>query len=608
MSIKNYIIFSSIDWETHRQIHHQLVDSIKQINGNVLFIENTGVRSPNIGDIDRILARVKKRLRSTFGFTKVDDKLTIYSPAFIPFPYNRLAIFLNRIFIGKAIRNWLKISNFNDYACLTFLPTPSINKIIRHLNPSLKIYYCADNMSRSVKKKDQIIKSEESLFAMVDIVFATSEKLFKLAKKYNDSCHLIPAGIDTNIFPPKIKPKKPKELSNFKGPIVGYIGAISSVFDQELIVSLAKKIRTFNIVLVGPIYTNVKKLRNEKNIFFIEQIEHSRVPDFLESFHITLIPYKVNEFTDSVYSCKLNEYLSMGKNVVATPTYEIKQFNIENDNVLYISESNEHFITTIKELLNVKSPSKAEVSRRVKIALSNSWDKRFESIQYLIKEKLKKNTNNSINPKDSFIEKYRKKKLRIIKYLSLVTIFSYIILYTNSIYFIGENLIIKDKPVKSDAIVVFSGDGDTDYTNLTYQNRALDAINLYKKGYANKIYLSSGRDQLISDVELIKLYLINRGVQEKDLYVLDSYPSSTLMNVRMVSNLLMQNKDKKILFLTAPYHTYRAVLTWKKQSPQINVITPDLREKIDKSFNLKRLKIIFYESLAIIHNWLNNRI
>ena len=54
MKGKNFIIFSSIDWTTHWQIHHQLTMSLINSGNKVLFIENIGVRSPEFKDFGRI--------------------------------------------------------------------------------------------------------------------------------------------------------------------------------------------------------------------------------------------------------------------------------------------------------------------------------------------------------------------------------------------------------------------------------------------------------------------------------------------------------------------------------------------------------------------------
>jgi len=176
----------------------------------------------------------------------------------------------------------------------------------------------------------------------------------------------------------------------------------------------------------------------------------------------------------------------------------------------------------------------------------------------------------------------------------------------------GEQLIARDSPKKSDAIVVFSGDGEVSYQNLSYQNRALDAIELYKEGYANKIFLSSGREQTIADVEMIKLYLVSKGVPESSIYILEKYPDSTYQNVIMVKKDLEKNNIKSILFITSPYHSRRAVLTWGKNAPNIevisfNVVNP-LHRGVQWNIGLDKIRIIVYEYAAIVHNWISGRI
>jgi uncharacterized SAM-binding protein YcdF (DUF218 family) len=176
----------------------------------------------------------------------------------------------------------------------------------------------------------------------------------------------------------------------------------------------------------------------------------------------------------------------------------------------------------------------------------------------------------------------------------------------------GEQLIANDSPKKSDAIVVFSGDGKASYRNLSYQKRALDAVRFYKEGYADKVFLSSGREQAIADVEMIRLYLVSKGVPELSIYILEIYPNSTHQNVIMVKENLEKNNVKSILFLTAPYHLRRALLTWKKNAPNIEVTSPNLVNSsysgMQWSLGLDKMRVIVYEYIAIVHNWLIGRI
>ena len=54
LSNRNIIILSSIDWDSHRQLHHELVNYLISRKNNILFVENTGSRTLKVSDFPRI--------------------------------------------------------------------------------------------------------------------------------------------------------------------------------------------------------------------------------------------------------------------------------------------------------------------------------------------------------------------------------------------------------------------------------------------------------------------------------------------------------------------------------------------------------------------------
>lgn len=609
--VKNYIIFSSIDWSTHWQIHHQLVGSIIDSGDRVLFIENTGARSPQIRDLSRIIDRLKSRAQSTYGYKNINDNLTVLTPIFIPYPYNKLSILLNTLIISKSIKNWIEAAKFYDPICIAFLPTPSVQEVIRSINPKLTIYYCADDMSRSLKNSLKLKKYEEIFYKNSDLVFTTSHKMHRRALQFSKSVYNIPAGIDSRKFPPKNELTIPSDIEQIVHPIIGYIGAISDVFDKDLVVQMAAALPDVSILIVGPKHTDISILENVKNIIFIGEKEHNLIPDYISSFDIAMIPYVVNQGTNSVYSCKLNEYLSLGKAVLSTNLDEVIVFNEENDYLVSIGVNVEDFIQKAKKLLKFLPEEKErERVKRINVAKKNTWNKRFAEIDsvidYHLELKLKDEDKNWVK---KLISMHKKSKYMLINRLTIIFMFYFFIFYSPFFWFIGERLVVYGFPEKSDAIVVFSGDGEVSYKNLSYQKRTLESIRLYKEGYADKIFLSSGREQTIADVEMIRLYLVNRGVPESSIYILDKYPNSTYQNVKMVKDKLDKNNINSVLFLTSPYHSLRSMLLWKKNAPDKRIISY-VKKLPNNSWNIgfDKIRVIAYEYTSIIYNWIIGRI
>jgi len=469
-------------------------------------------------------------------------------------------------------------------------------------------------MAKSSLSASQIRPYEDYFFESVDIVFTAAYVIQEYAKKFSKKVFYFPPGIDFDKFEIALKDNKdiPSDLKNITGPIVGYIGTLGKVLDQELLCDLADRCSDYTIVMIGPKYTNIDVLEAKSNIVFLGAKPHNQLPYYIKGFDVGIVPYICNDFTEGVYPSKLNEYLAMGVPAVSTNLREVRESKEVYGETAVIADNTEEFVEAVKSLV-VEKNGDSRKKQRIKVAKENSWESRFEGLSKVIERELisvegpqlevgwKKQFNHYFN-----LQSKRRKIILMYVFVLLV------IFYSPLFWLIGEQLIVSDSPKKSDAIVVFSGDGEVSYQNLSYQNRALDAIDLYDKGYAEKIFLSSGREQTIADVEMIRLYLTNKGVANPSIHILEKYPNSTYQNVRMVKKNLEKEKIKSILFITSPYHSRRAVLTWKKNAPNIKVInfvSEDLLSKgMQWNIGMDKIRVIMYEYFAMMHNWLAGRI
>ena len=613
---QNFIIFSSVDWTTHWQLHHQLTTSLVSDGNNVIFVENTGVRSVGISDIGRLRERISNWRRGSHGFSSIDsNNLTLYSPILLPFPYSKLSLFFNEKIFNLSISRWIKASNFSYPIIISFLPTPLIQNAINSIDSKLTIYYCANNMAESSISASQVKPYEDHFFKSVDIVFTTAYVIQEYAKRFSEKVFYFPPGIDFDKFKTVLESSDkdiPSDLKNISKPIVGYIGALGKVLDQDLLCALASKCSDCTIVLIGPKYTDVRLLEEESNIVLLGAKSHDQLPYYIKEFDVGIIPYICNDFTESVYPSKLNEYLAMGAPVVSTNLREVRESKEVYGETVIIANNTEKFIEAVKSLI-VEKNNTSLTAQRVKIARNNSWESRFNGISRIIEESLitAENQKIKINWRNKFDSYFFLRLSR--RKIVFFAVFGFLItMYSPLFWFMGEQLVIRDAPKKSDAIVVFSGDGEVSYQNLSYQNRALDAIEIYQKGYANKIFLSSGRKQTIADVEMIKLYLVSKGVPMSSIYMLEKYPNSTYQNVIMVKQDLNKNNVSSIVFITSPYHSLRSALIWRKNAPSIDITTVSMTNRLYEDsqwgIDLNKMKVIVYEYAAIAHNWLTGRI
>jgi uncharacterized SAM-binding protein YcdF (DUF218 family) len=605
---RDYVIISSIDWSCNWQIHQQLATSLVESGHRVLFVENTGARGPRSGDFSRIRDRIRNWLKSTRGFFDVRESLTVFSPLFIPLPYSRLALLLNRYLLSNAIGKWRRSSRFHSPVIISFLPTPLSQLLIEDINPTLVVYYCADDMSGRSDGAARLKTYEDTFFSKVDAVFCSSHSLLEYAGRFNKHVFLFPAGVDFHKFEAaREEGKVPAELSALSRPVIGYVGAISAVFDQALLVHAAHALPEASFVLVGPEFTDLSLLKACPNITLLGMRPHGDVPGYIMGFDVALIPYVNNAFTDAVYSCKLNEYLAMGKPVVATDMRELRFYIERHGNVLSIAKTRDEFVEKIRQAL--VNTDDAGGLARIAAARVNSWDQRFEGVCSVIGQLLEEKEAVRISWQNRLTSFYRRGRIRIIKFWLILAACYAVIFYTPLLWFAGDMLVMRDAPVKADVIVVFSGDGDPGYVNESYQKRALDAFILYRARYSGKILLSSGKGQEISEAEVVRALLLESGVPSSVMSVVGKTPTSTWENVQFTAGQLRRDGARKIIFVTAPYHSRRAYLTWKKLAPELDVsaisVVDTPSEQLRWRTSFRMAKVIAYEYLAIVYYWWN---
>ena len=161
------VIISSIDWNTQRQVIHELSEQLSKDKKNrILFIENTGVRSLSLKkDFFRVLNRLKFWFGSTKGFTKKNNNITIYTPLFFPFfIYSKVSLWINSIIITNLVMYWLKFNNYKYPIVISFLSTPLAQSLIKNINPKSTIFYCIDNMSESSASANKLKKWGDRFF------------------------------------------------------------------------------------------------------------------------------------------------------------------------------------------------------------------------------------------------------------------------------------------------------------------------------------------------------------------------------------------------------------------------------------------------------------
>ncbi|WP_421943935.1 glycosyltransferase [Pedobacter sp.] len=245
------------------------------------------------------------------------------------------------------------------------------------LKPSLSIYYSRDYMIAVDYWKKHGEKLEPLLIAKNDLCVANSTFLADYCRQYNPNAYYVGQGCDLDIFYQQDVKKEIPELVNTKRPLIGYVGALQSIrLDVEIILHIAKSKPEWTIVLVGPEDDLFKKseLHTYKNVIFSGMKPIDTLPDYINAFDVCINPQLVNLVTIGNYPRKIDEYLAVGKPVVATETKAMESFS----EFVYLAKTKEDYVKYIEKALSEDSQELQEQRRT--FALGHTWENSVKEI------------------------------------------------------------------------------------------------------------------------------------------------------------------------------------------------------------------------------------
>ncbi len=245
------------------------------------------------------------------------------------------------------------------------------------LSPTVSIYYSRDYMIATSYWKHHGERLEPLLIAKSDLCVANSVYLANYCRKYNAHSYNVGQGCELDIFTSASGVALPDDMKGMPGPVVGYVGALQSHrLDIDLLAHVGECLPEMSIVLVGPEDEKFRtsRLHSIKNIHFLGAKKPSELPAYINAFNVCLNPQLVNMVTIGNYPRKIDEYLAMGKPVVATATEAMSFFSGHT----YLGHTKEDYIRLIQKALHEDSSELQE--QRIAFASSHTWENSVKEI------------------------------------------------------------------------------------------------------------------------------------------------------------------------------------------------------------------------------------
>lgn len=311
---------------------------------------------------------------------QVNERLWVLDFPFPVFPVNKLPgkslfDFVNRINNKKMYRyvsDVLKGLGFEQVIHINDNDLYRSFYVKEYLNPVLSVYYRRDNLLSVDYWKRNGIRLEPQLVAKSDLVLANSIQLADAVRIYNPEAYDVGQGVDLSDFDNRSPGVTPSDMTDIRHPVVGYSGYLTALrLDVDLICSVVTRFPDLSFVFVGPedeVFAS-HALKQLPNAYFLGNKKNEQVPDYIGAFDICINPQLLNEATIGNYPRKVDEYLALGKPVVATRTSTMQLF----ENTVILCDDADSYAEGIKMALQqVDNPQ--GLADRIRIAHSHTWE------------------------------------------------------------------------------------------------------------------------------------------------------------------------------------------------------------------------------------------
>lgn len=256
------------------------------------------------------------------------------------------------------------------------------------LKPEQYVYYMRDYLIKVPYWAKHGLRIEPKTIIAADIVVNNSTLYKEYGEQYNPNSFMIGQGCDVSLFNDADNSIKiPSDLKDVKKPIIGYVGYLTSMrLDIGLLEYIGEHHKEWSIVLVGPEDADFKKskLHGLENVHFLGSKNESELPAYVKGFDVAMNPQVVNDWTIGNYPRKIDEYLAMGKPIIATATSAMEMFSEH----VYLGSTKEDYVDLVQKALNENTEELKK--KRIAFAKSHTWENNVIAIAEAIKETTQK--------------------------------------------------------------------------------------------------------------------------------------------------------------------------------------------------------------------------
>ncbi|KKQ94712.1 MAG: Glycosyl transferase group 1 [candidate division CPR2 bacterium GW2011_GWC1_39_9] len=320
--MKQYIIFSEINWDSLWQ-HPQTIAEILAKKNAVYFVNPSFSKKSSTN-----------QLKIGSGNSRIRKVKLIYNKK----SFRHIGL---RYWLGQELYHFkiLRENHKESEAIFLYSPFMEILAIIyAKIKKKKIIFFYVDDYPELTQNKLLKIYLKITIPLLIRSAhktICTSEILFKRALKINGNCYYIPNGVDLSKLTKSRNDGKTKKFT------LGFVGTLEPWVQASDLIYLAKNMPDIKIIIIGS-GSELEKIKTKQDKFKLNNIEllgfipHSKIFQYIDTFDLAIIPFKLTDLSHSVSPIKLFEYWARKKCVIATKMSELTKY--ENEIFFYKSK------------------------------------------------------------------------------------------------------------------------------------------------------------------------------------------------------------------------------------------------------------------------------
>lgn len=372
--MKPQLIVFGEDWGAHPSSTAHLMHILAQ-DVDIVWINSIGLRRPSLRwrDLNRMAQKISARLfyrHKPAQPTRQAAPFPVISPLVMPLPkYDWL----------RRLNNWLLMRQLTphlraQHPPIVWTSLPSAVDYVDCFPDASWLYYCGDDFGALAGVDHTLVlEKEAALIQRVQRIWVASEKL---AHHFQGlPVDVVEHGVDIQLF----QHPQPRPADLPSGLILGFYGAIADWLDQALLYEVALRLPQCQIVIIGPILTDISELQACPNIHFLGKKPHHQLPAYVQHWTASILPFKDNEQIRACNPLKLREYLAVGTPVLTTGYPAMRPYA---DVVTEVSTSDD----IVQALLAIETQGDSSHGRlaRQRAVCDESWASKAQPIKHFL--------------------------------------------------------------------------------------------------------------------------------------------------------------------------------------------------------------------------------